>query len=613
MRAAGALWEMDHGRKKAMLPLLLEGLRDNNRAVWSAAAQSVGRLGQEAKETIPALVNLMRAHPEASHAYSEVGGALAQMGPPAVQPLADLVATPGLNRQLLMGATQTLGRLGAPAVPALVPLLRHADAAVRNVACQALTTAGPVAKDAVPALTDLLKDNDLNVRRMAVSALSRVGPAARSAAPALVELARDKKDLSLRLMSLSALRQVHADARLVLPLAREAIKDDNAGVKSQGLELLLQADPKNKDVLPLVLEMLQAPATRQSAVGLLGRLGPAAREAVPDLVDLLKGGDQNLRMQALHALSGIGSGAGEAVPALVEVLRDPNPSMRQQAAFTLLRIGPAARRAGPALLRALDDKEPNVRQTVLSCLSSVRPDAKLVVPRLIELAKEDHTYVRGQLLTILGSYGKEAAAAVPMLSDELKRGQPGNRVAAAYALRMIDPGRARKEAVPVLRELLGSPVRLTAAGALLYLDPGNKDALAVFAQALDDPNYVNRGNAAEMIGSAGPAARDLAPALRKLLKDSSAHVRAVAAGALWRVTGDPKEALPVLLAVLKEGDPAYTRANAASRLGQMGRQAKAALPALLAAYASGDQNLRNTAGFALKMIDRDAAAKAGVP
>jgi hypothetical protein len=37
------------------------------------------------------------------------------------------------------------------------------------------------------------------------------------------------------------------------------------------------------------------------------------------------------------------------------------------------------------------------------------------------------------------------------------------------------------------------------------------------------------------------------------------------------------------------------------------------VPALLEAYGSSDMNVRNTAGFALKMIDRDAAAKAGVP
>ena len=45
----------------------------------------------------------------------------------------------------------------------------------------------------------------------------------------------------------------------------------------------------------------------------------------------------------------------------------------------------------------------------------------------------------------------------------------------------------------------------------------------------------------------------------------------------------------------------------------MGPQAKSAVPALVEAYGSGDLNLRNSAGFALKTIDRDAAAKAGVP
>jgi HEAT repeat protein len=615
MRAAGTLWQMDRGKKVTMFPLLLEGLKDNNRAVWGAAAQALGQVGPEAKEAIPLLVEMMRTRPEAMHAYSEVGNALWRMGEPAVRPLAELVATPGLSKQVLQGATQTLGRLGAPAVPALVPLLRHTDPAVRTTACQALTTVGPAARDAVPALGDLLKDGDLNVRRTAVSALGRVGPAARAAAPRLAELARDKKDLNLRLMSLAALRQVHADARLVLPLAKEAVKDDNAAIKAQGLELLWQADPRSQEVVPLALEMLKTPAGRYAALNLLGRMGPAAREAVPELVGLLKGNDQHLRQQALVALGNIGGGAGEAVPAMTGLLKDANVSTRQAAARALGQVGPAARRAVPELLRALDDKDSNTRQTIVFALRTIRPDGKAVVPRLLEVAKEDQTYARTAALDLLGEYGPEAAAAVPLLLDELKRGQqPYNRVRAADALQRIDPERARKEAVPVLRELLGPPAaRVLAAGALLRIEPGDKDALAACEKALADANYGTRMQAADMIGNAGAAARGLAPQLRRLLKDPAANVRVSAAGALWRVTDDPKEALPVLLALLKEGDPLYVRAHAASKLGMMGPRARAAVPALLEAYRSGDANLRGAAGFALKIIDRDAAARAGVP
>jgi hypothetical protein len=79
-----------------------------------------------------------------------------------------------------------LGRIGAPAVPALVQVLENGDGATRLKVVETLGRMGEDAKEAVPALIRLLDDADPDVRKAATRSLGRIGPAASDAVPALV-------------------------------------------------------------------------------------------------------------------------------------------------------------------------------------------------------------------------------------------------------------------------------------------------------------------------------------------------------------------------------------------------------------------------------------------
>jgi HEAT repeat protein len=82
----------------------------------------------------------------------------------------------------------TLGRIGLPAVPALVELLASSDPQLRRYAAQALARVGPEAQEAVPALVGALDDSDELVRQLAIRALGQVGPPAGAAVPKLLDL-----------------------------------------------------------------------------------------------------------------------------------------------------------------------------------------------------------------------------------------------------------------------------------------------------------------------------------------------------------------------------------------------------------------------------------------
>jgi hypothetical protein len=83
-------------------------------------------------------------------------------------------------------AEDALGRIGAPAVPALMDALRSAEPNVRKKAVEVLGRMGEDAAPAVPALTALLDDPDLGVRKAAARTLGQIGPEAKDAVPALM-------------------------------------------------------------------------------------------------------------------------------------------------------------------------------------------------------------------------------------------------------------------------------------------------------------------------------------------------------------------------------------------------------------------------------------------
>ncbi len=83
-------------------------------------------------------------------------------------------------------AEDALGRIGAPAVPALMDALRSTNPSVRRKAVEVLGRMGEDASPAVPALTALLDDPDFGVRKAAARTLGQIGPAAKDAVPALM-------------------------------------------------------------------------------------------------------------------------------------------------------------------------------------------------------------------------------------------------------------------------------------------------------------------------------------------------------------------------------------------------------------------------------------------
>jgi HEAT repeat protein len=579
MRAAQVMYLIDH-KADDVLPILIKGLEDRRREVWSAAALSVGKLGPAGAPALPALVRLAASTDEV---FSfELQEAFAGIGPAAVGPLVEFAGDPKAPQQQIQKASILLTRLGPTAAPKLLPLLDHQNPALRQLACNVLGNAPGEARRVVPRLAERLKDDNLGVRMTALNALSHFGPAGRAAVPQVIESfkAADTPD-HVRFLCLSVLAQIGAADPAVKELAVGALDNSNAMTRAHAIVLLQAIDPRHPEILPRALKALDDPTGRYVALQVLQRMGPAAAPAVEAMRERLR--------------------------------KDPNIYVRMQIATALADIGPAARAAAPDLIDLLKERGAGSRQNVLQALRRLGgADPAKLIPVLLDLARQEQGYVRGQVLDALGEQGPAAAEAVPLLLDELRKSQGGLYEQAARALGRIAPERARKDGLPLVeRWSQPGPNELFGARLKCLLDPRHKQAMMLLRRTVrrNDPGrWFERQQAADALGALGPAARDAAPELDEAMRDKQAQVRLSAAFALWRVNPkEPEPAVRVLVKLLASEQPQYVRQLTIQRLQEMGPAARAALPALREMRTSADQILRQLSEAAVRAIDPPAA------
>ena len=79
---------------------------------------------------------------------------------------------------------------------------------------------------------------------------------------------------------------------------------------------------------------------RQQSIQALGKIGPAARDAIPPLIEALSDQDLQTRSRAITALGCIGADAMTAVPMLIVLLKEKNEMIQELAASALAKISP---------------------------------------------------------------------------------------------------------------------------------------------------------------------------------------------------------------------------------------------------------------------------------
>lgn len=261
--------------KRAAITQLVARLKDQDPFVRAAAARALAALPPSPEITVPIFEKALADADETTTSY--MLDALAGLGAQAVPRLIAALRHEAMRPQVAFMLGQ-IGPQAAPATEALSKLVNDEDPNVGIEAAHALAKIGPGAKAAVPALIDALTQSEGKPTHAAAYALGRIGPDAAAAEPVLLELIKGS-DNSLSLLGAWALVQIRG------PSADTAAK-----------------------VLPELMAGLESelPKSRQAAAETLGRLGPNAKAAVPQLQRATKDDDQDVRAAATKALEAIG-------------------------------------------------------------------------------------------------------------------------------------------------------------------------------------------------------------------------------------------------------------------------------------------------------------------
>lgn len=196
----------------------------------------------------------------------------------------------------------------------------------------------------LPQYTEALGDQDPRVRSVALDVIGALGADAASAATAVCRVA-DDAHLELSAKALGVLGQIGAShPEAIAVLIRR-----------------LRCQPQGEEPVPLLRSGRISPArlasgVREQAARTLGRLGPGACAAAPDLRALLQDPFPEPRTEAAIALWRVAMDTNGLLVLLAELEKRPHPLECQRLLRGLSEMGPAARPGVPILEKFLTEK-----------------------------------------------------------------------------------------------------------------------------------------------------------------------------------------------------------------------------------------------------------------
>jgi HEAT repeat protein len=483
------------------VPALIPMLKNNDTRVRMEVLTILASHGSAGSDSVGQLIELVKGSDKTVR--NRALGLLTQMGAeaaPAAPELVKLIADSATTSADVSLMVRLLGQIGPPAkaaVPELKKLLDHQQTIVKADAAEALLRIDPESKkQGVAVLMELLRQKQAGLNLIAASgALLQNGVPVNELFPLLQQYVKvhpgNKQALVATLVS------GPQPLKEAAPILRELTKDANGSVRNEAVLALARVDGQDKDVVTELRAMLGQASFpwRDRAVAALGALGPSAKDALPQLMELWRAPSTTPDAQARYA------------DAILAVDKEKGKSVLE-ALRSQARAGPAYQRF--AVLRVLakhDAKNPELLRD------------------LLELSHDQTPYYAGMAFDVMGELGPQARSAASELRAAVKDANVIKRAKAAAALWKIE-GKS-DELIPVLT------------AALSERDPNPPGAYY---------NGVQRTGAiaaAAALGDIGPAARDALPALRQAMKLGNLPLKQSAVAAIARIEKkQPRELQP---------------------------------------------------------------------
>ena len=609
-------------REKSLpaLPALIKTVRsERDIQVWNQAATAIARIGKPAEEAIPALLKQLESR-EDQRKY-RAAFALGKIGPSAVDGL--IKSLQSRSSSTRAAAALALGWMEEKPLPAISELawaISDSDADVRTNSADALVKIGDAAKADV--LAALKESDDTEFPEVAIELLGRLGNPSPEAMERIQSALKSNHDES-RAAAVSALFMVNGAQqngakqngdKQNIDLLRQALTDESEIVRDVALVELRRGKLQNASVLPVLQKLLanEKSDTAKTAARALGAIGPAAKSAVPDLIDQLIYDSQ----------------------------------AESEFARAIVRIGPSSVRA----LLGADGKGESGDQQIAVCLAKIGPRA---MPELIAALKDHSDNIRFRAINSLGQMAELSSDGFDALAQQLPDSNPEIRAAAAQAI-----GTARKQlvgsktafdklaalstsdAVPAVRKnallamsaaanndqrikLLENSIRAALKDSAVVVQRTAFDAIASnpklagrFSEeviaALGSEDTALQSTAARAVGSLGEKGlkdsdrrNAVGKALDRLLETDSTDAKTAAAEAIRQTKIVTESTVEKLARLLSDSDGNVVQ-KGIDALAALKQDASSAVPALLKLDAHPDVLVRQSIASALPKLESDA-------
>jgi HEAT repeat protein len=354
-----------------VIPALAKAL-DDDREVTEVVFSSLARFGPKCIPMVEKALKHPRPHVRAQAANRLGSEALSRHAAGSIPRLIE--ALTDTDQDVRLSAIFSLfsfNQVADQVVPALIELLKDADEKVAGYAARAVGHWGKKAAGAVPHLIEALHDKRQDVAWGAACSLERIGPEAASAVHALLEAAK-RGEPSVRCQAIRAMGAIGPAAAPAAPfLTASLFQNEYAGCRGPIAYALGALGPgMAKTTMPLLVKGLQTEEFGRDKAAMaagLALLGADAALAAQPLIEALKDETPEVAPAAARALGHIGPAAKDAVPALMELLPWPSEGvkfaaaadrakLRTAAVWALGRLGPCAKPALPALERLIGER-----------------------------------------------------------------------------------------------------------------------------------------------------------------------------------------------------------------------------------------------------------------
>ena len=597
----------------AALSALISALDDGDEQVWFHAVTAIARIGPQALPAVPALLeDLAESGRRGVNAkWYRSAFALGSIGPVALPKLRPALKNP--DSRIRAGAAKALGWFGekaAPAIPGLVKLLNDENENVRLYAAETLGKIGP---PAIPALRKCLQGTNRQLHISALSAVQGMGAKARPLAEILIPIASAASAPELQIQALRALRHIQPEpepyASVLWPLAFHT----SAEIRLEAAEGIL-ALPLELSIPRLVKMLNHTDASAQLwAADILGRIGPAAVAAAPELIQRIEQNNPPETAETFKtALASMGSavaaplfqhigkiGSGRVHPdhwavhslsragipvlaKLAEALRHENAAVRLAALYSIQKLGAAGRTALPKIERLLSDPNDRVRAASLQCLVAVSRKPDRYQNDIRRFLENDSAEVRQAAAISVSSLSSVGDPIISKLENLLQDRSSKVRLASLRAFRRLG-GKASAQSDSIA-SLLGEQnqdiqaAAVEALGAIGQAPPQAIDQIVrLAAQTSSDRLQLAALRSLAKLSDATPQTVDV---YRASLAHSNHEIREASLIGFGKTASESDEVLSRSVAAL-EDESDEVKLAAAANLGRLGEKAVSATQPLM--------------------------------